>query len=49
MQQLEVIKILKKDLNFDDLSMRLKKFSELVLKENQLHNLISKVRENYLV
>ena len=46
MQQPEVIKILKKDLNFDDLSIeKLKKFSELVLKENQIHNLISKSTE----
>ena len=46
MQQLEVIKILKKDLNFNDESIeKLKKFVELVLIENKNHNLISKSTE----
>ena len=47
MQQLEVIKILKNDLNFSDQSInKLKKFKNLVLKENKNHNLISKSTEN---
>ena len=46
MQQLEVINILKKDLNFDDISIqKLKKFAELVLSENKNHNLIAKSTE----
>jgi len=46
MQQLEVIKILKKDLNFKDESIeKLKKFVELVLIENKNHNLIAKSTE----
>ena len=44
MQQLEVINILKKKLNFSDYSIdKLKKFTNLVLKENQNYNLIAKV------
>ena len=47
MQQLEVINILKKDLNFDDRSIqKLKKFAELVLSENKNHNLIAKSTES---
>ena len=47
MQQLEVINILKKDLNFDDRSIqKLKKFAELVLSENKIHNLIAKSTES---
>ena len=43
MQQLEVINILKKSLNFSDhLIEKLKKFTNLVLKENQNYNLIAK-------
>ena len=43
MQQLEVINILKKSLNFSDHSIeKLKKFTNLVLKENQNYNLIAK-------
>ena len=46
MQQLEVIKILKKDLNFNDESIeKLKKFVQLVLNENKNHNLIAKSTE----
>ena len=46
MQQLEVIKILKKDLNFNDGSIeKLKKFAELVIIENKNHNLIAKSTE----
>ncbi len=46
MQQLDVIKILKKDLNFKDESIeKLKKFVELVLIENKNHNLIAKSTE----
>ncbi len=49
MQQLEVINILKKDLNFTDQSIeKLKEFIELVLKENKNHNLISKSTENQI-
>ena len=49
MQQLEVINILKKDLNFSDGSIeKLKKFTELVLKENKNHNLIAKSTENQI-
>ena len=46
MQQLEVIKILKKDLNFNDESIeKLKKFVQFVLIENKNHNLIAKSTE----
>ena len=49
MQQLEVINILKKKLNFSDNSIeKLKKFTNLVLKENQNYNLISKSTENQI-
>ena len=49
MQQLEVINILKKDLNFTDQSiLKLKKFTNLVLKENKKYNLISKTTENQI-
>ena len=49
MQQLEVIKILKNDLNFSDQSIdKLKKFTNLVLKENKNHNLIAKSTENHI-
>ncbi len=49
MQQLEVINILKKDLNFTDQSVeKLKKFTNLVLKENKNHNLIAKSTENQI-
>ena len=49
MQQLEVINILKKSLNFSDHSIeKLKKFTNLVLKENQNYNLISKSTENQI-
>ena len=49
MQQLEVIKILKKDLNFAASSIeKLKKFTNLVLKENQNYNLIAKSTENQI-
>ena len=49
MQQLEVINILKKDLNFTDQSIeKLKDFTKLVLKENKNHNLISKSTENHI-
>ena len=49
MQQLEVINILKKNLNFSDHSIeKLKKFVNLVLKENKHHNLISKSTENQI-
>ena len=47
MQQPEVIKILKKSLNFSDHSIeKLKKFSHLILKENKNINLIAKSTEN---
>ena len=47
MQQREVINILKKSLNFSDHSIeKLKKFTNLVLKENQNYNLIAKSTEN---
>ncbi len=47
MQQLEVINILKKDLNFDGRSIqKLKKFAQLVLNENKNHNLIAKSTES---
>ena len=49
MQQLEVINILKNSLNFSDHSIeKLKKFTNLVLKENQNHNLIAKSTENQI-
>ena len=49
MQQLEVINILKKSLNFSDHSNeKLKKFTNLVLKENQNYNLIAKSTENQI-
>ena len=49
MQQSEVINILKKDLSFTDQSIeKLKKFKELVLKENKKHNLIAKSTENLI-
>ena len=49
MQQLEVINILKNSLNFSDHSIeKLKKFSNLVLKENQNYNLIAKSTENQI-
>ena len=49
MQQLEVINILKKDLNFTDQSIeKLKEFTKMVLKENKNHNLISKSTENHI-
>ena len=47
MQQLKVINILKKDLNFDDSSIqKLRKFADLVLSENKNHNLIAKSTES---
>ena len=47
MQQLDVIRILKKDLNFNDRSIeKLKKFVELILNENKNHNLIAKSTES---
>ena len=49
MQELEVIKILKKDLNFAARSIeKLKKFTNLVLKQNKNYNLISKSTENQI-
>ena len=49
MQELEVINILKKDLNFSDQSIeKLKEFTKLVLKENKNHNLIAKSTENQI-
>ena len=49
MQQLEVINILKKDLNFSNQSIeKLKDFTNLVLKENKNHNLIAKSTENQI-
>ena len=49
MQQLEVINILKKSLNFSDHSIeKLRKFSNLVLKENKNYNLIAKSTENQI-
>ena len=48
MQRQEVIKILKKDLNFSDESIiKLQKFSDLVLRENKKYNLIAKYRKKY--
>ena len=47
MQKLEVINVLKNQLNFSDFSIeKLKKFTNLVLKENKNHNLISKSTES---
>ena len=49
MQELEVIKILKKDLNFAASSIeKLKEFTNLVLKQNKNYNLISKSTENQI-
>ena len=49
MQQPEVINILKKSLNFSDHSIeKLKKFTNLVLKENENYNLIAKSTENQI-
>ena len=49
MQQLEVINILKNSLNFSDHSIeKLKKFTNLVLKENKNYNLIAKSTENQI-
>ena len=49
MQQLEVISILKNELNFTDESIRkLKEFVNLVLEENKNHNLISKSSVNQI-
>ncbi len=49
MQPLEVINILKKDLNFTDQSInKLKEFTNLVLQENKKYNLISKSTENQI-
>ena len=49
MQQLEVINILKKRLNFSDHSIeKLKKFTNLVLEENKNYNLIAKSTENQI-
>ena len=49
MHELKVINILKKDLNFPDESIeKLKKFTNLVLKENKNHNLIAKSTENQI-
>ncbi len=49
MQQLEVIKILKKDLNFAASSIeKLKEFKNLVFKQNKNYNLIAKSTENQI-
>ena len=49
MQQLEVINILKKRLNFSDHSIeKLKMFANLVLKENKNFNLIGKSTESHI-
>ena len=49
MQQLQVINILKNDLNFTDQSIdKLKKFVNLVLQENKKHNLIAKSTETHI-
>ena len=49
MQQLKVINILKKDLNFTNDSIeKLKNFINLILKENKNHNLIAKSTENQI-
>ncbi len=47
MQELEVINILKKKLNFSDSSVeKVKIYTDLLLKENKKHNLISKKTES---
>ena len=47
MREEEVIKILKEDLNFSDSAIvKLKLFSESVIKANQKHNFISKNTES---
>ena len=49
MQQLEVINILKKRLNFSEHSIeKLKRFTNLVLEENKNYNLIAKSTENQI-
>jgi 16S rRNA (guanine527-N7)-methyltransferase len=49
MQKQEVIKILKENLNFSDASIvKLKLFSESLIKANKKHNFISKTTEPYL-
>ncbi len=49
MQKLEVINILKNDLNFSDDSIKkLTKFTNLVLEENKNYNLIAKSTENQI-
>ena len=49
MQQLEVINVLKNDLNFTDQAIeKLKEFTNLVLKENKRHNLIAKSTESQI-
>ena len=49
MQRLEVINILKNDLNFTDQSIeKLKKFTNFVLRENKRYNLIAKSTENQI-
>ena len=49
MQQLQVINILKNDLNFTDQSIeKLKKFANLVLQENKKYNLIAKSTETQI-
>ena len=49
MQQLEVINILKNNLNFTDQSIeKLKQFTKMVLIENKNHNLIAKSTENQI-
>ena len=49
MQEQEVIKILKEDLKFSDVSVaKLKLFSESLIKANQKHNFISKTTESDL-
>ena len=49
MQQSKIINILKKDLNFGDVSIeKLIKFTNLVLKENKRYNLISKSTEKQI-
>ena len=49
MQSLEVINVLKNDLNFSDQSIeKLKEFTNLVLKENKNYNLIAKSTESQI-
>ena len=49
MQEQKVIKTLKEDLNFSDVSIaKLKLFSERLIKANQKHNFISKTSESHL-